>query len=428
MTILSKLTRYIAAALLLGTIYAPASAQDYFISNAKLVTNGSDNIVEDADIVIRSGKIVQIGSNLVAPADATLVKADGKWVTPGIIAPFSQLGLVDIGAEDATNDISSEDSDTSVSELASDSFNPKAASIANTRRSGITHAIISPRAAGDSIFGGTGLTANLSGDYQSIETAQAFIYVQLGAQGTSRSGGSRAAAFQQLRAALDDAAAYPSKFKSPDDGDALSRQDAGALFKAARGGMPLIIAADRASEILNIIKLKKDYGKLDIIILGAAEAWKVAPQIADAKIKVMVDPHENLPASFDKVEARLDNVVLLDAAGVDYVITNHGALGVSKPVTLTQHAGNAVGNGLSWDKAFAAITATPAKWFDIGNVDLRPGSVASLVIWDGDPLNVTSAPIMMMIDGKTQSLKSRQTALRDRYNPLSDDERPHKYR
>ena len=72
MTILSKLTRYIAAALLLGTIYAPASAQDYFISNAKLVTNGSDNIVEDADIVIRSGKIVQIGSNLVAPADATL--------------------------------------------------------------------------------------------------------------------------------------------------------------------------------------------------------------------------------------------------------------------------------------------------------------------------------------------------------------------
>ena len=117
MTIFSKLTRYTAAALLLGTIYAPASAQDYFISNAKLVTNGSDNIVEDADIVIRSGKIVQIGSNLVAPADATLVKADGKWVTPGIIAPFSQLGLVDIEAEDATNDISSEDSDTSVSEL-----------------------------------------------------------------------------------------------------------------------------------------------------------------------------------------------------------------------------------------------------------------------------------------------------------------------
>lgn len=424
----SKLTKSTAAALLLGIICAPAAAQDYFISNAKLVTNDSDNIVEDADIVIRSGKIVQIGSNLVAPADATLVKADGQWVTPGIIAPFSQLGLVDIGAEDATNDISSKDSDTSVSELASDSFNPKAASIANTRRAGITHAVISPRAAGDSIFGGTGLVANLSGDYQSIETAQAFIYVQLGAQGTSRSGGSRAAAFQQLRAALDDAAAYPSKFKSPDDGDALSRQDAGALYKAARGDMPLIIAADRASEILNIIKLKKDYGGLDIIILGAAEAWKVAPQIADAKLKVMVDPHDNLPASFDKVEARLDNVILLDAAGVDYAITNHGALGVSKPVTLTQHAGNAVGNGLSWDKAFTAITATPAKWFDIGNAELRSGSLANLVIWDGDPLNVTSAPVMMMIDGKAQSLKSRQTALRDRYNPLSEDDRPHKYR
>ena len=131
--------------------------------------------------------------------------------------------------------------------------------------------------------------------------------------------------------------------------------------------MPLLIAANRASTLLNIIKLKKDYGNLDIIVLGAAEGWKVADQLAEAKIKVMVDPHENLPSSFDQVEARLDNVVLLDAAGVDYAITNVGVLGVSKPVTLTQHAGNAVGSGLTWDKAFAAVTSTPAEWFGISN-------------------------------------------------------------
>jgi len=86
-----------------------------------------------------------------------------------------------------------------------------AAAIANTRRAGITHAVISPRAAGDSIFGGTGLVANLSADFNSIENSEAFIYVQLGAQGTSRSGGSRAATFRQLRAALDDAGAYPAR-------------------------------------------------------------------------------------------------------------------------------------------------------------------------------------------------------------------------
>jgi len=423
-----SVSKTLIAALLLSVSAMPAAAQDYFISNAKLVTNTADGIIENADILIRAGKIAQIGTNLVAPADASLVKADGKWVTSGLIAPFSQLGLVDVGAEDATNDVSSEHSHTSISELARDSFNPKAASIANTRRVGITHAVISPRAAGESIFGGTGLVADLSGEYDSIKTEEAFIFVQLGAQGTSRSGGSRASTFRQLRAALDDAGAYPARFKGPEDGDALSRQDAAALFKAARGQMPLIIAADRASELLNIIALKKDYGRLDIIVLGAAEGWKVADELASAKIKVMVDPHDNLPDSFDKAEARLDNIVLLDAAGVDYAITNAGVLGVSKPVTLTQHAGNAVGNGLAWDKAFAAITATPANWFGISNGQVNSGGAATLVVWDGDPLNVTSAPTMIMIDGKTQSLKSRQTALRDRYNPVTNDTRPHKYR
>ena len=414
--------------LLLSVIAVPATAQDYFISNAKLVINSDDGIIDDADIIIRNGKVAQIGTGLVAPADAEFIKADGKWVTPGLIAPFSQLGLVDVGAEDATNDISSKDSETSISELASDSFNPKAVSIANTRRVGVTHAVISPRAAGESILGGSGLIANLSGDFDSIEKEQAFIYVQLGGRGTSNSGGSRASSFRQLRAALDDASAYPSRFKGPNDGDALSRQDAAALIKALRGQIPLIIASDRASELLNLVQLKSDYRNLDIIVLGAAEGWKVADNLAKGKIKVMVDPHENLPASFDQVEARLDNVVLLDQAGVDYVITNAGALGVSKPVTLTQHAGNAVGNGLNWTKAFSAITETPAKWFGLPNTQVSTGKAATLVVWDGDPLNVTSAPTMMLIDGKNQSLKSRQTALRDRYNPTNQDKRPHKYR
>jgi imidazolonepropionase-like amidohydrolase len=101
---------------------------------------------------------------------------------------------------------------------------------------------------------------------------------------------------------------------------------------------------------------------------------------------------------------------------------------VSKPITLTQHAGNAVGNGLSWDKAFAAITATPARWFGLGKATAERGQAATLVIWDGDPLDVTSAPTAMWIDGKAQSLESRMTALRDRYNPTNTDTRPHKYR
>ena len=416
------------AALLLSSVASTAMAQDYFISDAKLVTNTSQGIVEDADIIIRGGKISQIGTDLVAPANAEMIKADGRWVTPGLIAPYSRLGLMDIGGEDVTNDTSSGDSKTSVSELASDSYNPKSIFIANTRRMGVTHAVISPSAAGDSIFGGTGAVVNLSGNYDSVEKSAAFVFVQLGENGTRRAGGSRAAALQQLRAALDDAGAYPGRFKGPEDGDVLSRQDASALFKAARGQMPLMISANRGIDMLNIIKLKKDYRSLDIIILGAAEGWKIADELAAADIKVMVDPHNNLPSSFDTVESRLDNVILLDKAGVDYVITNASALGIQKPATLAQHAGNAVGNGLDWDKAFAAITSTPARWFDLKGGSVSKGEDATLVMWDGDPLEVTSAPTNMLIAGERQSLESRQTALRDRYNPTSNDTRLHKYR
>ena len=424
MTLLKSLT----AALLFSTTASAAMAQDYFISDAKLVTNTSEGTLDKADLIIRNGKISQIGTDLVAPANADIISADGRWVTPGLIAPFSRLGLMDIGGEDVTNDTSSGDSKTSVSELASDSYNPKSVFVANTRRLGVTHAVISPSAAGDSIFGGTGAVVNLSGGYDSVEKPAAFVFVQLGEAGTRRAGGSRAAALQQLRAALDDAGAYPGRFKGPDDGDTLSRQDASALFKAARGQMALMISANRGIDLLNIIKLKKDYRSLDIIILGAAEGWKVADELAAADIKVMVDPHENLPNSFDSVEARLDNVVLLDEAGVDYVITNASALGIQRPATLAQHAGNAVGNGLEWNKAFAAITSTPAKWFGLDGGAITKGSNATLVMWDGDPLDVASAPTDMLIDGERQSLKSRQTALRDRYNPTSDDTRPHKYR
>ena len=418
----------VTAALLLSAMALPAAAQDYFISDVKVVTNTSTGIVDTSDVIIRNGKVTQIGTDLTAPAGAETIEGDGRWLTPGIFAPFSRLGLMDIGGEDVTNDSSSGESETSVSELASDSYNPKSVFVANTRRMGITHAVISPSAAGHSIFGGTGAVVNLSGEYNSVENPAAFVFVQLGESGTNRAGGSRAAALQQFRAALDDAGAYPSRYSGPEDGDALSRQDASALFKAARGQMPFVIAAHRAQDMLNIIKLKKDYGSLDIIIMGAAEGWKIADELAAANIKVMVDPHDNLPDSFEAAEARLDNVVLLDAAGVDYAITNASALGVSRPANIAQHAGNAVGNGLEWEKAFAAISSTPASWFGMGKSSIARGADATLVVWDGDPLDVTSAPVDMLIDGERQSLKSRQTALRDRYNPTSDDTRPHKYR
>ena len=415
----------IAALLALSTAL-PALAQDMLIKDAKIVTNGADGVIENGDLLIRGGKIVEIGTDIAPPAGVETMDGTGKWVTPGLFAPFSRIGLVEINAEASTNDVSADKANTSVSNRASDSFNPKTPVIGNTRVEGITHIVSAPDT-GENIFGGIGLVANTTGNFDSIETDQAFMYISLGEGGANTAGGSRSASMNQLRAALDDAGAYPSRYSGPDDGDTLTRRDAAALFRAARGQLPIIIGADRAVDLINIIKLKKDYG-LDVIVAGAAEGWIVADQLKSAGIRVMVDPHENLPGSFDMVGARLDNVVLLDEAGVDYAIMTRSAGLTHNVRVLSQHAGNAVGAGLSWDKAFAAISSTPARWFKTKSGQLSTGSGATLVVWDGDPLEVSSGAVAVYINGESQSMRSRQTALRDRYNPLNQETVPHKYR
>lgn len=403
-----------------------ALAQDIFIKDATVViANGTS---PNTDILIQNGRISQIGTDLDAPTGIAIHNGTGHWVSPGLFAPFSSLGLVEIGGEDSTNDSRAVDAKTSVSELAVDSFNPHSTHIAIARRRGVTHALVTGSTSGDSIFAGTGLIADTTGDFDSVLQEKAFVHVALGETGADRAGGSRSAALAQLRGALSDARNYRTRYDGPEDGDVLSRQDAAALFDAASGKIPLMISAHRASDLMGIMRLKRDVPTLDIIVVGASEAWRVADELAQAKIKVIIDPVFNLPEAFESLGANYQNVTILDTAGVDYAIANLTSLGVTKTQSLAQHAGNAVGNGLDWDKAFAAISETPARWFGLRPSRVQAGPLDDLVVWDGDPLEATSAPVKLWIDGEEQSLVSRQSLLRDRYNPTSKDTRPHKYR
>ena len=396
---------------------SPVFGQTIFVDDATVVAeNGTQS---KTDIIIVDGVVQDRAARLSAPDGATTI-SDG-WVTSGLFASMSSLGMTDIGSSGAGNDVSSENSATNVSEYAADSFNPRSVHVANVRQSGITHAVIAPRSSGNSIFAGTGAIISLTGEFDSVLDPEAFVMVDMGETGTVRAGGSRAAAMSQLRAAIEDAEGFFKRYADQSDGgDVLSRQDARAFSRAVRGDIPLLIRVNRAADIMRLIDLKAENQNLDIVIVGAAEAWEVAEDIASADIRVIFDPLKNLPDSFESVGSRLDNVAFLDAAGVDYAISNLTSLGVTKPATLTQHAGAAVVEGLSWDQAFSAISSAPASWFGINE--------ETVVVWDGDPLEITSAPIAMSINGETQSMTSRQKALRDRYNPTSQDDRPYKYR
>jgi len=358
-------------------------------------------------------------ATLTAPEGAEVIT--GGWVTPGLFASMSSLGMTDIGSSGPGNDVASEESETNVSEHAADSFNPRSVHIANVRQHGITHAVIAPRSGGHSIFAGTGAIISLTGEFDSIIDPEAFVMVDLGERGTIRAGGSRAAALSQLRAAIEDADGFFKRYAdAPDGGDVLSRQDARAFVRAVKGEIPLMVSVNRAADIMRLIDIQSKNPSLDIIIVGGAEAWEVADEIAKANIRVILDPLKNLPDSFESVGSRLDNVIFLEKAGVDYAISNLGALGVTKPATLAQHAGAAVVEGLTWEQAFNAMSAVPAKWFGVED--------RTLVVWDGDPMEVTSAPLAMSINRDAQSMTSRQKALRDRYNPSKTDERPYKFR
>lgn len=405
-----------------------AFAQSLVIKSQKIVTNTNAGQIQGGVLVIEDGKIISIDQNRDITGDKVI---EGKtlWVTPGIFAPYTTLGLVEVSAERNSNNINAADKEATVRIRAADSFNPKSASIAETRIGGVTHAAVVPDARSN-IFGGQGMIVSTSGTFDSTLNTSAFIYIDYSG-GSNLTGGSKGAAMAFLRDALDDAALLNTRFKSPGDGDALKRADAKALRLVFGGRRPLLISADQAIDMLNIIELKKSYPRLNIIIAGAAEGWMVAEQLAAANIGVMVDPLENLPYNFDRIGSRLDNVKLLMDAGVKTAIISRSSMGgTSHNLRLApQHAGNAVAVGLSWEQAFKAITLTPATMMGYpGLGQLQAGQTANLVIWNGDPLEITSAVVAVIIDGKTQSMESRQTILRDRYNPMNKDDKMYGYR
>ncbi len=189
------MTRLITALLLGVALAAPALADNIVITNARIVTNGPAGTISNGTLVIVDDRIVAVGSGTIAaPPGARVIDAGGNWVTPGIIAPFTRVGISEVGAEDSTNDTSAGGSQYSVALRAAYGFNPAATPIAVTRIEGVTRVVVAPSVS-SSIFAGQGFIASTSGEPGSVTNESAFIYVELGETGAARAGGSRPAAW-----------------------------------------------------------------------------------------------------------------------------------------------------------------------------------------------------------------------------------------
>lgn len=439
----------------------PAAAQTVAITGGRVVVGDGSPPIDGGTVVIRDGRIVAAGANVAVPAGATVVDARGKWVTPGIVAGFSRIGLVEVDAVSQTNDTQANNSPFSAAIDVVPAVNPQASSIAINRAAGVTRAVVSPSTA-RSIFAGQGAVIDLGGDMQPITRPRAFQYIELGEAGASDAGGSRAAAHVLLRNALreardlrapigSDSRARAPSTAPPEDlaenpyilPDArrsedvlLTRFDAAALVPVLQGRQLLLVHVERASDILQALALKREFPNLRLVLVGATEGWRVADAIAAARVPVIANALVDLPASFEQLGATQSNIGRMRAAGVEVAIGMINDDEARQTRVLPQYAGNLVAigrvpghSGLSWDEAFAAISSTPAEVIGLGDEigSLRPGRRGDVVIWDGDPLELATGVDAVWIDGVRQSLENRQTRLRDRYRQPQEGALPHAY-
>lgn len=407
--------RYLLLSLLaLIFVSAPAFASDIAIVGGKVVTNTKAGIINDGVVILHEGRVTAVGpaTDVKIPDGAQTIDAKGKWITPGLFAPFSRVGMVEIGLESSTDDTRAAKSGFSVALSAADAFNPNSENVGITRIEGVTRMAIMPISTHE-IFAGQGAIVDTSGNLGHRPRDKAFVYLEMGESGAEIAGGSRSASWTWLRQSMKEAQAWrPGK---ADSGALLSDADAMALQKAMRSQVPFLMWVERAVDIQRALDFAKQY-RIKLVLVGATEGWMVADDIAAAQVPVIIDPHDNLPEGFEDIGATMYNAVRLSKAGVKVAISDLHDDDFNTRL-IPQHAGNTLATGMEWQDAFESITSVPAEIFGLDDKfgALAPGMAADVVMWNGDPLELLSSPDSVWIGGKPQSMESRQTRLRDRY-------------
>ena len=411
----SQLTAAVVAALAaLATLGAAAAQADeaLLIRNATVHTGVTGAAPQaSTDVLVQGGKISALGKGLVAPAGARVVDAQGRPVTPGVFGGLTRIGLEEIGLDSANGDHSQRLGQMRPEFDVSQAWNPDAPSLVVHRMNGVTFTVLTPgSASGGSFVAGQGAPASLVGREALAPRA---LFIDLGGDANDLAGGSRAAQFMLLRQAIVEARA-PNLVMVHDE-RLLSPSGRQVLLEFLKGGGQVVFDVDRAVDIRRAVEFAQQE-KMQVVIRGGAEAWRVAPELAAARVPVLIDPLDNLPSSFDAVGATMHNAARLHAAGVMVGIAMRSA-DIDDAGKTRQAAGNAVAHGLPWAAGLAAITRVPAEIFGVADRfgTLAPGRPADLVLWSGDPLEVSSVADLVIADGQVQSGVSRHTLLRDRY-------------
>jgi imidazolonepropionase-like amidohydrolase len=397
----------------------PAHAETVAIVGATVHTMSGPPL-EDATVVIRDGRIVDVGLRVAIPADARRLEGRGRVVTPALFNSATQLGLTEVASVDATNDASVAEGPLGAAFDVQYALNPRSSLVRQAEVDGLGRAVAFPVSAPGGPFSGFGALLHLGGA-ELLERPRLAMFADVGGQSSARAGGSRSAQWQLIRAALGEARTLRGGDRPGAMRDSpFGRLDLAALKAVVDGSLPLVIDADRESDIRQAIALAREE-RIRVIVKGGIEAWRAADALAAARIPVVLDPSVNLPLYFDELGARADGAARLQAAGV--LVAFQVSLSVHTTINagfaLREVAGLAAANGMSHGDALAAVTRNPAEIWGVSDRcgRLAPGLEADLVVWDGDPLEPLTAVVAVFLRGEEVSPDTRQRALRERYRP-----------
>jgi imidazolonepropionase-like amidohydrolase len=391
------------------------------------IFDGKNNQPFVGSVLIDDNKISKVSTSSLR--GDLVINGTGKILTPGIISTDTEIGIVEIGALSVTRDDSSNLYQIGFSIY--DAFNPNSVLIPWNRSNGITSTLTLPQNT-NSPIGGLGSFFILDSKLEISGSKDVVMIGRVGGSGSE----SRAETFAIIEDLLEfassidgsDMKSYKDIAELIDDSPIaeimeLHPRDLKALYKLVNDGLPLIIKANRASDILKLIKLKETYD-LNLIIMGAQEAGLVASKIAENKIPLIINPINNIPESFDELGANIELAGKLEDLGITLMFN---APRDHNYHLIRQGAGVAVANGMSYAGALKAITLSPVEVFNLGNRgEIASGKIADLIIWDADPLEPSSMPEKVFINGKDIDLTSRMSRLTERYT--KNKEKPNGYR
>jgi imidazolonepropionase-like amidohydrolase len=413
----------IATAQASDTMPAPPQAKPIAIKGATIhPVSGPD--IPAGTIVFDNGKITAIGAEAAVPAGAEVIDGTGKHVYPGLINANTVLGLVEIGAVRATVDVE-EAGALNPNVRSITSVNPDSELIPVARAAGVLTALSVPEGG---IISGQSAVLRLDGwtPEEMTVLSPAAMHLRWPSLTIDRRPRARKSvkdqlkemekAQKQIRDAFQIARAYWQTRKNPGP-DFKSDLRWEALMPVFDAKLPLFVHASTLAQIQAALAWAKEM-QLKIVLVDGDDAWRIAPQLKESDVPVILGPTTSLPPRRDDdYDSAWTSAAKLQQAGVRFCIASNGRGAETNERNVGYEAGLAAGYGLPKEEALKAVTIYPAQILGVADRlgSLETGKAATLIVTNGDPLDFPTQVEAAFIDGRKIDLSNRQTRLRDKY-------------